>query len=218
MFSYGRFKSGVMPTVEMNFLLTVPDDRRPGESLPLILALHGAGERGDDEKRLTIHGIGKYFIGDGTYQGIRAVTLSPQCPDGLVWNNIIFAVKELLDKTVADLEADRERIAVAGHSMGGFGTWEMICTYPHFFRAAAPVCGGGLSWRASILKGIPIRAYHGECDRVVPPVYSKLMVDAVNAAGGNAELKIYPDTKHNSWDKAYAEPDIIAFLTGNEKR
>ncbi|MBQ9544032.1 MAG: dienelactone hydrolase family protein [Clostridia bacterium] len=214
MYSYGRFRSTLMPKIEMNFLLTVPDDRAPGEKLPLILGLHGAGERGNDEKKLTVHGVGKYFISDGTCRGVRAITLSPQCPEGLVWANVIVAVKELLDNTVADLDADRERVSVTGLSMGGFGTWEMICTYPHFFCAAAPVCGGGLSWRGDLLKNVPIRAYHGECDSVVPPVYSKLMVDAVNAAGGHAELKLYPGVRHNSWENAYAEPDIFDFLTG----
>jgi len=208
----GVFESREIDGLRMNYMLTYPDDKRPDEALPLVLALHGAGERGTDVERVKIHGLAKYFAADSGYLGLRAVTLSPQCPEGVVWNNIVFALKELCDTVAADLGTDRDRTSVTGLSMGGFGTWEMICCYPHYFRRAAPICGGGLSWRADLAKDVEIRAFHGDADKTVPLIYSQLMVDKVKAAGGNAVLTVYEGVPHNSWDRAYSEPDLIPWL------
>ena len=96
--------------------------------------------------------------------------------------------------------------------MGGFGTWEMGVTYPSFFAAIAPICGGGFSWRASALKDMPVWAFHGDADDVVPISYSQTMVDAVNAAGGNAKFTIFPGVNHNSWDPAYLDTNVVEWL------
>lgn len=209
----GNFRPESMPAVELGFVLTTPDDfDSQKETLPLILFLHGAGERGSDPETVCLHGIPKLFSKDCTHQGLRVITLSPQCPEGLVWNNLVLAVKELVDAVIRDYGADPERVTVTGLSMGGFGTWEMALTYPHFFAAAAPICGGGLSWRCQLLKELPIRAFHGSADTTVPPVYSTLMVDAVNQNGGKAELTLFEGVGHNSWDRAYEQTDLISWL------
>ena len=110
-----------------------------------------------------------------------------------------------------------DRISITGLSMGGFGTWEMALTYPHFFSCAAPVCGGGLSWRAENLKGKKIRVYHGLDDDVVPISYSQQMVDAARSCGVDVDFTAYDKVGHGSWFKAYAETDLIDWLASQVK-
>ena len=201
---------------KMPYLLTTPSDFDPSrESLPLVLFLHGAGERGDDGAKVGIHGIPKYFGKDVDYGGHRVITLSPQCPEGEVWIHLNRVVKALLDEVIARYNADPDRISITGISMGGFGTWDMLCTYPSFFAAAAPICGGGMSW--SICTQTPIRAFHGDADGAVPLNCSLDMVDAVNARGGNADLTIYHGCGHDSGTRSYERTDLLAWLFGAKK-
>ena len=183
-------------------------------NLPLIIYLHGAGERGEKIDHLYRHGIPK-LINDG--KEIPAVVLCPQCPRELVWNNIVDKVKNLIDLIVSEYKISLDRISITGSSMGGFGTWEMGLSYPNFFSAIAPVAGGGLSWRAERLITTPVKAYHGKLDIDVPLIHSQLMVDSVNAHGGKAELVILDEFGHNDGiDYTYFNTDIISWLL--EKR
>jgi len=208
-----HFQSSCMPDIKLGFVLTAPDDLDVSkENLPLIVFLHGAGERGTDPELVCIHGIPKLFSANCLHKSQRVVTLSPQCPDSLVWNNVVLAVKELIDSVMADYKIDHNKVSITGLSMGGFGTWEMILTYPHFFSCAAPVCGGGMSWRCDNIAHLPIKAFHGSADDVVPPVCSEMMVDAVNSCGGNATLTLFEGVKHNSWVKAYEETELVTWL------
>ena len=122
---------------------------------------------------------------------------------------------ELILAVAEEQNADMSRISITGISMGGFGTWSMLARYPAFFSAAAPICGGGVSWY--IATKTPIRAFHGDADRDVPLVYSQLMVDTVNARGGQAELTIYRDCGHNCWTETYEKTDLIAWLAAAVK-
>ena len=196
------------------YVLTAPDDWDPKtESLPLIVFLHGAGERGTDPSVLcSFPAITKVFSEDPSYHGLRVLTLSPQCPEEYVWSGLIFAVRELIETIATDCNVDRDRITITGVSMGGFGTWEMICSYPDVFAAAAPVCGGGMTWRAGSLKNMPLRVFHGGVDSVVELAYSQMMTDAVNKAGGTATLTVCPGVDHNSWIQTYRDTDVIDWL------
>ncbi len=199
--------------IEFKALITVPTDFNPKkESLPMIVFLHGAGERGNDLSLVTRHGIPKYFVVDPDYHGLRVITVSPQCPANTVWNNISIPLFEFILQTAEEYNADKTRISITGISMGGFGIWELLISHPDFFRAAAPVCGGGMDWRIPYNLSTPIKAFHGEVDPVVPVVYSQILCKAVNDRGGSATLKIYPNVQHNSWDYAYEEPDLIEWL------
>ena len=203
--------------VTLPYLLTTPTDFDPQkESLPLILFLHGAGERGSDGQRVGIHGIPKYFGANQDYMSERVITLSPQCPEGEVWIHLTRAVKELLDNIVTLYHADPNRLSVTGISMGGFGTWDMLCTYPSTFAAAAPICGGGMSW--ALNTKTPVRAFHGDADGSVPMSYSLQMVDTLNARGGHAELTIYHGCGHDSWTRTYENTDIIHWLATAQKQ
>ena len=196
-------------TFALPYLVTRPDGC-DGKALPLIVFLHGAGERGDDEARLCIHGIPLYFSKNESHIDGPVITLSPQCPEGEIWSNFPAAIMELILAVADEYNADLNRISITGISMGGFGTWSMLARYPGFFSAAAPICGGGVSW--CIGTKTPIRAFHGDMDNDVPLVYSQLMVDAVNAHGGNATLKIYQDCGHNCWTETYEKTDVIPWL------
>ncbi len=204
----------------MSYILTAPKDADfEKENLPLLVFLHGAGERGEDPEILnTVVTISQIFGEEDEYKGIRAITLSPQCPEGLVWNHLVLPLKELIDQIAEEYHVDRDRISITGYSMGGFGVWDMICTYPEMFSAAAPICGGGLSWRVGVLNKLPIRAFHGGADTVVPPVYSETMVETVKMIGGNATLTVYPGVDHGSWKPAYQTSDVIEWLLQQRRK
>ncbi len=195
-------------TEKLNYLVYAPE--KLSDNLPFIVFLHGAGERGMYTENLYRHGIPK-MIKEG-YE-IPAVVLIPQCHESFVWNNLVQELGVLIDDIAQKYKANKAKISVTGGSMGGFGTWKMGLTYPNRFSMIAPICGGGLSWRAANLKSTPIFAYHGALDDCVPLAYSELMVDAVNKNGGNACLTVFPDNWHNdAIGKAYYETDLIEKL------
>lgn len=188
----------------MNYKVFYPDTYK---DLPLIVYLHGAGERGHDISHLYRWGIPK-LINEG--KEIDAVVLAPQCPSDLVWDNIPQTVKKIIDKVADEFDIKKDRISITGSSMGGFGTWMMGKTYPSFFAAIAPVAGGGMSWRCSKLRTTPVFAVHGSADDVVPCVYSELMTESVNANGGNAVLLKLEGLNHNDGiDFAYKNTELI---------
>lgn len=188
----------------MNHAVFTPDKT---DDVPLLVYLHGAGERGECIEHLFRHGVPK-MIRSGIE--LPAIVLCPQCNESFVWNNCVTEIKKLIDKTASEYGIKKDRICLTGSSMGGFGTWEMGMTYTGFFSAIAPVAGGGLSWRAPNLKTTPVLAYHGSLDEAVPPVYSRLMVDSVNACGGCAELNILEGFGHNDGiNEAYFNTSLI---------
>lgn len=196
----------------MNALLFTPasDTANASGQLPLLVYLHGAGERGTIHEHLYRHGVPK-LIKEGAR--FNAVILAPQCPEWAVWDNVVDRVKLLIDETVMSLGIKRDRISITGSSMGGYGTFSMGIAYPTFFSGIAPIAGGGMSWRASRLIDTPVIAYHGEKDETVPPVYSRLMTDAVTKSGGKAELNILSGLGHNDGiDFAYRHTDMIERL------
>lgn len=185
------------------------------EDLPLLIYLHGAGERGTNIDHIYRHGIPK-LIRNG--RQIEAYVLCPQCPAEFVWNNVICELKSLIDAVVAKWNIKPDRICITGGSMGGFGTWEMGLTYPNFFSAIAPVCGGGMSWRCGRLASLPVKAYHGTADDVVPIVYSELMVDAINAVGGHAELVRLDGRDHGQGiNEPYTDLDLIDWILAQRR-
>ncbi len=190
-----RAKNGT----ELPYLLYLPDEPlQEGERLPLILYLHGSGSRGSDLSILIRNGLPEMIL-QGNFH-YRCLLAAPQCPDVKVWLYYVRELAEMADYLVEAHHADPDRVALTGLSMGGFGAWELAAFAPERFSCLAALCGGGMSWRAPRLAQLPIRAFHGGKDPVVPMVYSQLMVDAVNACGGHAELTIYPEDDHNCWE------------------
>lgn len=219
--SIETFKTSSAREVKLNYIITAPDNYDPeNESLPMIVFLHGAGERGNDPELLRRYGISKIFSADPQYKGMRTVTLSPQLTDSnITWNHVTDELMQLIEIIAEKYNINRDRITLTGVSMGGFGTWEMGMLYPDFFAALAPICGGGMCWRAGEIAraGIPVRAFHGADDNIVLPSYSSDMVNAVNAHGGNASLTIYEGIAHDVWNTVYEQTDVIEWLYNSSK-
>ena len=202
---------------DIGYYVYTPKDYSRDKKYPMIVFLHGAGERGngkDELDKISKNALAKYAKEGREYP---AILLCPQCPSRIVWNNIVFELKALIDKVAKDYNADMSRISITGISMGGFGTWEMGLTFSNFFSAIAPVCGGGLSWRCENLKNTPVWAFHGDADGTVPPKNSLEMVDSVNAKGGKAKLTIFHGVGHDSWDSAYLDTTVVDWLLSQKR-
>ncbi len=192
---------------------------------PLLIFLHGAGERGTDNRLQLTHG--KPFMRKAAAER-GSFVLAPQCPAEGMWAgrhwseaNHALAEKssrqmrlltELLESLEKEYTIDRDRLYVMGLSMGGFGTWDIIERYPQRFAAAAPICGGGDETLAARIAGVPIWVFHGDTDTAVPVARSREMVKALKAAGGKPRYSEYPGVGHNSWTPAFNEPELLKWM------
>ncbi len=198
-----------------NYLLHLPADYGKGKKKwPLMLFLHGAGERGDDVKVLEVHGPPK-LAAQG--KDLPFIIVSPQCPTGQWWTARTESLMALVDEMIARYNVDETRVYVTGLSMGGFGTWQLASQYPDRFAAAIPICGGGNAFLARTLKTVPIWAFHGGKDSVVPLSGSETLVEAVNKEGGDAKLTVYPEAGHDSWTVTYENDEIYKWLLSHHK-
>ena len=203
-----KFTKRVSRTIELKYLLYLPEGyEKSRDAYPLVLFLHGAGERGDDLQKVKTHGPPK-LVEQG--QQFPFILVCPQCPEGTWWK--MEPLTTLLDEVERKLRVDKTRIYVTGVSMGGYGTWELAMTQPERFAAIVPICGGGRPWMAPLLKRVPVWAFHGAKDKDVLPRESEDMVNALKAAGGDAKLTIYPDATHDSWSMTYTNPDVYAWM------
>lgn len=205
-------------TVGANFLLYIPEGypRSRGE-WPLVLFLHGKGERGDDLSLVTRHGLAKEIArGEAEFPFIA---VSPQCPDTAMWADPsqIEVLDALIDDLVARHRIDEDRIYVTGMSMGGAGTWTLAAAYPDRFAAIAPVCGRNDPAIAPTIAHLPIWIFHGEKDAVVPVWHSRNIAAALEAEGADFRLTIYPDATHDSWSRTYANPELYAWMLGHRR-
>ena len=206
----GKFSA---PYVDFNYLVFTPE-KKPEGKLPMMIFLHGAGERGDDTELLYVHGLPKYIRAGAEYP---AIVLAPQSPADRFWPNYAFQLKELIDKVAAEYDADPDRISITGISMGGYGTWEMGASYPDFFSAIAPCCGGGQPWRYMCIKNLPIWTAHGDCDSTVPVSESTKMFEAAKKAGLNPRLTILAGCGHDSWSEFYENTNVVEWMLGQKR-
>ena len=170
---------------------------------PLVLFLHGSGERGDDLNKVKKNGLTKLLDAGKEFPFI---TLAPQCPEEEWWS--ANRLDDLANETMKRYRVDPRRIYVTGISMGGYGTWNLAGHYPEKYAAAVPVCGGGLPDLGVRLKQMPVWAFHGADDVTVPPQASQRIVEAIRKAGGDPQLTLYPGVGHNSWDNAYQKESL----------
>lgn len=202
-------------TLHVNYLIYLPEDYGKENKLwPLMIFLHGAGERGDDLNKVKVHGPPK-LIEQG--KEFPFIVISPQCPSEIWWPTMIETVMALIDETIENYDVDESRIYLTGLSMGGYGTWTIACTYPDRFAAIAPICGAGMPVIADKLKAMPIWAFHGDEDPTVDPDESRKMVDSVNAAGGNAKLTMYEGVGHDSWTRTYDNGELYDWFGQHQK-
>jgi predicted peptidase len=198
-----------------DYLLFLPDgyDARSEKRWPLILFLHGAGERGTNIWLVAKHGPPKV---DTTETNFPFIVVSPQCPEGKIWSNDLLLA--LLDEMETKYAVDTHRVYLTGLSMGGFGTWSLGLSHPEKFAAIAPICGGGdlitplLADKAK-LASLPVWAFHGGKDPVVPVEESERMVNRLKQMGvKEVKLTVYPDAQHDSWTQTYANPELFAWF------
>ena len=202
----------------LSAIVTTPTGFDPAkEKLPVIVFLHGAGENGSGSElavqRVRAHGIPKYFGADADYKGLRVITVSPQCPWDMIWDDIAVPLKEYIDAAVKEFGGDPKRVSITGLSMGGFGTWSQACLFPGAYRRLAPICGGGVSWRVDDrFKGKEIRVFHSVDDDSVPFDFSVIMVKQAVEVGADVEFTAYTREGHGCWSRAYEDTDLIEWL------
>jgi predicted peptidase len=211
-----EFEKDIVKRVKLGYLLYLPEGYgdEPGKKWPLVLFLHGAGERGSDIERVKVHGIPKLAEAG---QSFPFIAVSPQCPENTGWGAQTEELKSFIDEIMATYAVDDSRVYVTGLSMGGFGTFALASEYPGLFAAIAPICGGGDLSKAERLKDIPAWVFHGAKDNVVPLERSKEMVDAIEACGGNVKFTVYPDADHDSWTVTYNNPEFYEWLLSNKR-
>jgi predicted peptidase len=179
----------------------------PDKEWPLLLFLHGAGERGNNIEMVKRQGLPKYLEDKEDFPFVVAY---PQCPARSYWQ--IPLLSDWLTRVLAEVQADRSRIYLTGISMGGYGTWRWATVRPDLFAAIIPICGGGEVSMGLRLEHMPIWTFHGAKDDIVPVEATLEMVEAVKAAGGKVKLTIYPDLEHDSWTETYNNPEIYDWL------
>jgi len=198
------------PDKKLEFLQFLPEGYGDSDTarFPLVVFLHGAGERGNDLELLKKHGPPKVAMKD---HGFPFILAAPQCPTDRWWDpDEVIALTRHLMKT---LQVDPSRIHLTGISMGGFGTWACLAKEPELYASGVPICGGGDLKTAGILKNIPIWAFHGENDDVVPVAKTREMEEAILKSGGaKFRSTYYPDQAHESWTEAYANPALFAWM------
>ena len=221
-------KTAEIDDAQQRFVTYVPFNYAPDKAWPLIVFLHGAGERGDDGLIQSEVGIGAAIRRHA--ERWPAIVVMPQCPEGHTWEEALPAVEAAIARTKAEYYVDEDRVYLTGLSMGGFGTWIWGGLQPDRFAALMPICGGGdpefighlcggsapdfgtMEQRVAGLATVPIWAFHGADDNVVPPEMSRDMVERVKAAGGEVHFTEFPETGHNAWDQAYDDEEAITWL------
>lgn len=201
--------------VELKYDLFVPESYNAKEKMPLMLFLHGAGERGDDLNQVRKWGPPKLVK---KRKDFPFILISPQCPRNGWWTSKADALAKLVDEVAGKLSVDKKKMYCTGLSMGGYGTWTLCAKHPKLFAAAAPVCGGGVTDTASTLKDLPIWTFHGDADNVVPLRGTQKMIDAIKEAGGEkAKITIYKGVGHNSWSETYANEELYKWLLSHTR-
>ena len=177
------------------------------ERWPLLVFLHGSGERGTDLEKVKVHGPPAQAARGAA---LPLILVSPQCEDGARWDPE--RLHRLLAALKTTLHVDAQRCLGTGLSMGGFGMWHWATAYPRDLAAIAPVCGFGDPAKVAAMRGVPVRGYHGDQDTVVPLAPHVACVEALRAAGGTASLTVYPGVGHDSWTPAYNDPGLWPWL------
>lgn len=230
LFSFHQFEKD---SDTLLYRMLKPDSINEGQSYPLVIFLHGAGQRGSDNKKQLDHGVWNFALPE-IREKYPAFVVAPQCPEDERWSVLnwdgevnqtfgdslspsLHTTRNLLDEIIQEYPIDTSRVYITGLSMGGFGTWEFTQRFPSIITAAVPVCGGGDLTKANLISNIPIWAFHGALDNVVKPEFSRAMVDSFRELGGKPRYTEYPDVNHGSWFPAYSDLDMIDWLFRQRK-
>jgi predicted peptidase len=210
-----RFAKEITRTVAADYLLFLPEGYEPGgaKKWPLILFLHGAGERGSDLAKVKVHGPPKLVE---QQQDFPFVVVSPQCPARGWWDDEVLLA--LLDDVLQKHAIDPDRVYLTGLSMGGYGTWSLGARAADRFAALAPICGGGTFGQAYRLADMPIWVFHGKKDNVVPIEESERMVQFLGKRGNKqVEFTVYPEAGHDAWTETYSNPKLYEWFLAHRR-
>lgn len=228
-FSYEKYVDG---TDTLLYRQLFPDNAQM-KKYPLVIFLHGAGERGNDNEAQLKWGVNN-FASDKEMKLYPAIVVAPQCPAGDRWSNFsntnrgkmniqaeaskpMQLLINLIQRIKQTMPVDTNRIYITGLSMGGFGTFDALTRLPGLFAAAVPVCGGGDESKAEVISKTPVWIFHGAQDPTVNPEYSINMAAALRKVGGHPGLTLYPETGHFSWIPAYSDPMMIEWMFSQRK-
>ncbi len=190
------------------FLVTVPDGYGEGDDAPpVLLFLHG-GDRSN-----TRHHPARYAADAGL--SFPFLVVAPHCTSGCNWQSVDFVA--LIEDVAKSYSIDRSRIYLTGYSMGAYGAWDLLTKEPDLIAAAAPIAGGGDTSAICAASGVPIRAYHGDADTVIPHSQSVAMVEALQECSGIAELITLPGVDHGSWVPTFKDPEFYAWLLSHRR-
>ncbi len=220
------------------YRILLPENYDPQKKYPLILFLHGSGERGNDNELQLVHGA-KLFLQDSARRNYPAIIVFPQCSQNSYWSNVDFKEKngkrtfdfspageptiamrlaeKLLEQLMQQFKVNKKQVYVMGLSMGGMGAFEIVRRNPKLFAAAVPICGGANTSTAKQLKKTNWWIFHGVKDDVVNPEFSIQMADALKKEKAKFKLTLYPNASHNSWDNAFTEPQLLQWLFAQHK-
>lgn len=222
----------------LQYRILMPVNFNPEMEYPVVFVLHGSGERGNDNQAQLTHGS-KLFLDSAVREKFPAIIVFPQCPANTYWSNVDIptvngkrtfrflkggkptVAMKLLIGLVEDFDdrpyTDDDRLYVGGLSMGGMGTLEILRRMKGEFAAAFPICGGDNPENVKKYKRVPLWLFHGAKDDIVPPENSQIIVDALKAKGADVKFSLYPEANHNSWDRAFAEPQLLPWLFSHRK-
>jgi len=200
--------------VNLRYLLQLPEGYgRSKEKWPMVLFLHGMGERGSDLELVKRHGPPK-LVESG--EKFPFILVSPQCPTDEFWS--VPVLKSFMDTVEGLYAVDPTRRYLTGLSMGGNGAWRLAIAYPDHFAALAPICGWGDPGALAALKNLPIWVFHGMKDLVVPYDKSDVMVKSLQELGGKVRYTLYPEAEHDSWSRTYSDPAFFDWLLAQRLR
>lgn len=220
------------------YRILLPKNFDSNKRYPLILFLHGSGERGSDNELQLTHGS-DLFLKEQVRDTYEAIVVFPQCASNMSWTNVRFGrngynevfnfpseisynlhlnlVEGLIISLKETFKLDMNRLYVGGLSLGGMGTFELVHRNPNLFAAAFPICGGSNPLIAEEIKNTSLWIFHGDADNVVPPELSTKMYQALKAVNADVKLTIYPGVGHDSWTNTFAEPDLLKWLFSKTK-
>lgn len=224
---------------QLPYRILFPKDYNQSKKYPLVLLLHGGGERGTDNEKQLTHGAA-LFLTEDNRNNFPAIVIVPQCPTDSYWGSVnldrstspitlsfdysrpittpLKNAIELVQKISSEEGVDKKRIYITGLSMGGMGTFEAVSRFPKLFAAAVPICGGGDTIRYDKrVKNIPFRVFHGDADAVIAVNESRQMVKKLESLSVRVTYKEYPGVNHNSWDNAFVEPDFLSWMFSQKK-
>lgn len=225
------FRSATNANESLPYVVAKPANWDVKKKYPLLVFLHGAGERGTDNQNQLKWG--RSWMEQAVTQ-FQAVVVVPQCPDDCRWVEVdwglpahdmpkemsrpmrlLFELLPVIDKEFA---IDPSRRYIGGLSMGGYGTWDALCRRPDYFAAGIAICGGADEKQAKAIAKIPVWVFHGDADGVVPVIRARNIVEALKKAGGSPRYSEYPGVDHFSWNNAFVEPELLKWLFDQQRK